>query len=62
MFTSGSSLGCAIGTYRGEPLYHGSLDESEYRQLLDDNGFEVIGHVVDDPTCGRRAVWLAQFR
>lgn len=62
MFTSGPSLGCAIGTYHGEPLYHGSLDESEYRLLLDENGFDVIGHVVDDPTCGRRAVWLAQFR
>jgi SAM-dependent methyltransferase len=62
MFTSGPSLGYAIGTYHGESLYHGSLDESEYRQMLDDNGFEVSGHVVDDPTCGRRAVWLAQLR
>jgi hypothetical protein len=49
IFTSGPSLGCAIGTYHGEPLYHGSLDESEYRLLLDENGFDVVGHVVDDP-------------
>jgi hypothetical protein len=25
MFTSGPAYGEAIGTYRGEPLYHGSL-------------------------------------
>ena len=62
MFNSGSSLGCAIGCYHGEPLYHGSLDEEEYRSLLEENGFDVIEHVADDPDCGGRAVWLAQLR
>jgi SAM-dependent methyltransferase len=62
MFTSGSSYGEAIGTYRGEPLYHGSLDKDEYRSLLDEQGFRVLSHVVDDPTCGLHTIWLAQLR
>ncbi len=62
MFTSGTSHGEAIGNYRGEPLYHGSLDEAEYRSLLDQNGFDVVSHVVEDPHCGHHTVWLAQIR
>jgi len=38
MFTSGPAYGVAMGTYRGEPLYHASLDGQEYRGLLDANG------------------------
>ena len=60
MFTSGPSHGEAIGTYKGEPLYHGSLDGAEYRSLLDQNGFDVVSHVVEDPNCGDHTVWLAQ--
>jgi hypothetical protein len=41
MFTSGPSSGDAIGAYRGERLYHASLDGEEYRCLLDANGFDV---------------------
>lgn len=62
MFTSGPSHGEAIGTYQGEPLYHASLDGAEYRVLLDEHGFEVVTHVVEDPTCGHHTVWLARLR
>jgi len=62
MFTSGPSHGEAIGTYQGEPLYHGSLNEAEYRSLLNANGFDVLSHMVEDPTCGRHTIWLAQLR
>ena len=62
MFTSGPSHGEAIGTYKGEPLYHGSLDGEEYRSLLHQNGFDVVSHVVEDPNCGHHTVWLAQMR
>jgi 2-polyprenyl-3-methyl-5-hydroxy-6-metoxy-1,4-benzoquinol methylase len=61
MFTSGSSLGEAISTYKGEPLYHGSLDGAEYRSLLHQNGFDVVRHIVEDPDCGGRTIWLAQI-
>ncbi|HKI21094.1 MAG TPA: class I SAM-dependent methyltransferase [Isosphaeraceae bacterium] len=62
MFTSGPSHREAIGAYQGEPLYHGSLGEAEYRSLLDQNGFDVVSHVVEDPTCGQHTVWLAKLR
>ena len=61
MFTSGPAHGEAIGSFGGEPLYHASLDPAEYRSLLDQNGFGVVSHVVEDPTCGRHTIWLAQL-
>jgi SAM-dependent methyltransferase len=61
MFTSGPAHGEAIGSFGGEPLYHASLDPAEYRSLLDQNGFRVVSHVVEDPDCGGHTVWLAQL-
>ena len=62
MFTSGTEYGEAIGSLEGEALYHASLNTEEYRQLLDDEGFDVVTIVVEDPTCGGHTVWLAQLR
>lgn len=59
MFTSGNTEGDAIGVLEGEPLYHGSLGPNEYRDLLHVNGFGVVRHVAEDPSCGHRTVWLA---
>jgi cyclopropane fatty-acyl-phospholipid synthase-like methyltransferase len=59
LFTSGTTEGEAIGSYRGEPLYHGSLDTAEYRRLLATNGFSVERYVPNDPECGGHNVWLA---
>ena len=61
MFTSGPSHGERIGAYRGEPLYHASLDSGEYRSLLESQGFEVAAHVIEDPTCELRTIWLARL-
>jgi trans-aconitate methyltransferase len=61
MFTTGPSAGEQLGAYRGEPLYHASLDGDEYRRLLQDSGFDVVTHVVEDPTCGRHTIWLARL-
>ena len=60
MFTSGDAEGEAIGEMGGDPLYHGSLSAEEYRSLLDTNGFANIAHVVKDPSCGERTIWLAR--
>jgi hypothetical protein len=30
--------------------------------LLDDHGFDVVTHVVEDPQCGGHTVWLARLR
>ena len=62
MFTSGDSYGEAIGNFQGEPLYHSSLDEAEYRSLLCQNGFDVVAYVARDATCGNHTIWLAQLR
>jgi SAM-dependent methyltransferase len=62
MFTSGPSHSESIGRYRGEPLYHSSLDEAEYHSLLSHNGFDVVAHVANDPECDRHTVWLARLR
>ena len=62
MFTSGPRHGEAIGTYRGEPLYHASLDPSQYQSLLDEHGFKIASYVAEDPKCGGHTIWLAQRR
>lgn len=60
MFTSGPNHGEAIGSLEGEPLFHASLSSDEYGDLLTQNGFEVLAHAIEDPTCSRHTVWLAQ--
>ena len=60
MFTSGPRHGEAIGTLRGEPLYHASLAPDEYRSLLAANNFTVVAEKMEDPECGGRSVWLAR--
>lgn len=60
MFTSGPSHSEVIGTLEGEPLYHASLDPSEYRALLNEHGFGVVKHAIEDQDCNRHTVWLAQ--
>jgi trans-aconitate methyltransferase len=59
MFTSGPSAGEAMGSYHGEPLYHASLDPSEYESLLAANAFTVRAFRPEDPECGHHTVWLA---
>jgi SAM-dependent methyltransferase len=61
MFNSGPAYGEAVGSYRGDPLYHASLNPDEYTALLGSIGFEVIAHAVEDwHTGGGRTVWLAR--
>jgi ubiquinone/menaquinone biosynthesis C-methylase UbiE len=59
MFNAGPAHGEAIGTYRGDPLYHASLTPAEYAELLAGIGFEIVAHVVEDAQAGGRTVWLA---
>lgn len=51
MFTSGPAHGDTLGEWRGKPLYHGSLDPSEYRALLAEAGLAV--------EAARDGVWLS---
>ena len=56
MFTSGPSHGEVVGEFDGEPLYHASLDASEYRRLLGEQGFTVVNHCEKDQSCFSRTV------
>jgi SAM-dependent methyltransferase len=60
MFNSGPGHGESLGCYRGDPLYHASLDTAEYERLLATFGFELIDHIVEDRQAGGRTVWLAR--
>ena len=62
MFNTGPAYGEAVGSYRGDPLYHASLDLADYRTLLDQIGFELLAHAVEDSEAGGRTAWLAQQR
>ncbi|MGC2217372.1 MAG: SAM-dependent methyltransferase, partial [Pseudolabrys sp.] len=62
MFNAGPSHGEAVGSYRGDPLYHASLDPAEYAALLDGIGFDIVSPVVEDPHAGGTTVWLARSR
>lgn len=62
MFTSGPSHGEVVGRLEGEPLYHASLDATEYRQLLEEQGFVIVDYRAEDKSCFGRTVWLAQLQ
>ena len=62
MFNAGPGLGEAIGSYRGDPLHHASLDAADYESLLDDTGFELVEHSISDSAKGGRIVWIARKR
>jgi hypothetical protein len=62
MFNAGPSHGEAIGSYRGDPLYHASLGPAEYAELLAGIGFEIVAHVAEDAQAGGRTAWLAHAR
>ena len=60
MFNAGFSQGEAVGSDRGDPLYHASLDPSEYEALLTSVGFELVEHSINDPARGGRIFWFAR--
>jgi SAM-dependent methyltransferase len=62
MFNAGLAHGEGIGSYRGDPLYHASLDAEEYASLLNEAGFQLVEHSINDPAKGGRIVWMARRR
>lgn len=61
VFTSGTGEGEAVGDLFGDELYHASLDTREYTRLLEEQGYAVVLHRVEDPDCGGHTVWLARL-
>lgn len=62
MFTAGAKAGEPVGQVEGAPVYHASLDPSEYRALLTAHGFTEIAFVPDDPDCRGHSVWMARLK
>ena len=60
IFTSGAEDSEVWSENGGELLFHASLSENEYMDLLAQNEFKVLRHKVKDPNCGGRTVWVAQ--
>lgn len=59
MFSSGPANGEAVGELFGDALYHASLPADEYRELLNQYGFEEVMMIADDVECAGHTVWLA---
>lgn len=62
MFTSGPQHGEAIGEWQGEPLYHASLSQEEYRALLERNRFQVLDFRAGKPFELGTTVWTACYQ
>jgi len=60
LFNTGPSEGAVYGDMQGHEIHHASLSAAEYKTLLENAGFNVIVHSIDDPDCGGRTVWLSQ--
>ncbi|MFC5372126.1 class I SAM-dependent methyltransferase [Brevundimonas faecalis] len=60
MFTAGPAHGETIGDWRGEPLYHASLDPQTYCDLLTDAGLIVEADGEDGVWLARRAILSAK--
>ena len=60
LFNSGPSHGTSMGDYRGDSLFHASLDPAGYRAAFLKAGLVEMAHVAEDPGCGGATVWLAR--
>ena len=62
LFTAGPQAGEIWSDNGGELLYHASLSEEGYRELLKQHKFEVLTYVEEDPECGGATVWVARYQ
>ena len=62
LFTSGPDAGEVWGDNGGENLYHASLSADEYKELLEQHGFQLLIHNVEDVDCGGATVWMARLK
>lgn len=56
MFTHGNRNGETIGEMLGETFYYGALDAARVRELLAENGFEILTFTENysEPSTGTR--------
>lgn len=59
MLTIGHADGEVTGTVEGTTVYNASLSIDVYKSLLQEAGFQMIEHMLEDPTCNCHSVLLA---
>ncbi|NHK27669.1 methyltransferase domain-containing protein [Parvularcula flava] len=52
--------GEASGTIEGQPVYHASLPEADYRRLLAENGMDIVSIDRDRDDCGGATILIAR--
>ncbi|MEX0349098.1 MAG: trans-aconitate 2-methyltransferase [Paracoccaceae bacterium] len=62
LLTVGPEAGEVAGHVGADPVYHASLSQQEYRDILAGAGLEILAFVAEDPTCNRQTLLLAQKR
>ncbi|MEM8697008.1 MAG: class I SAM-dependent methyltransferase [Pseudomonadota bacterium] len=62
LLSVGPGEGEVTGTVGGETVYHASLSEIEYRDILKKSGFRKITFVAEDPECGGRSLLMGSDR
>lgn len=62
MFTSGTDEGEVYSDNGGELLYHASLSQEEYKDLLNKHHFHLIFLNIEDQKCGGATIWQAQYK
>lgn len=59
MLTIGPDDGEGMGKVDGKPVYHASLAQQEYNEILHASGFEKVQFALEDPDCNDHSVVLA---
>jgi len=59
MLTIGPEDGEEMGKVDGKPVYHASLSQQEYKEILRTAGFENVELTLEDPDCDYHCVVLA---
>ena len=59
LLTVGHEQGEVTGTVAGEPVYHASLSEQEYRDVLAREGLTQVEFRPQDPTCQFHSILMA---
>ncbi len=60
LLTVGPAAGEVTGYVGDEAVYHSSLSQPAYRQILQNLGLEIIDFAVEDPECDFATILLAQ--
>jgi SAM-dependent methyltransferase len=61
LLTVGDEAGEVLGSVEGEAVYHSSLAQQEYEQILGSAGFKDIEMILNDEICDRTVLLAKQY-